>query len=799
MANIRKSFNFRNGVQVDNDNFVVNPNGLVGIGTSTPSEYFLNVYGDKGLRVTGLTTVNNVYVSGGLEVAGVTTVGFITANNAHISGILTVTEIDLGSGGLSSLVGYAITDAWVAPDSVGLVTTRRIGIGTDVTPNQQLGVVGDVNITGVTTSNSLSVTNVATAATFSGSGALLTDIPNSATTATHFNNNSTIVARDSSGNFNAGIITATFSGTATLAENLTGSPAITVSSVNSTTKVTTPSIGVGTDSPSADIHIRNSGISSVQLTSDASYSTLTLGKSVPPSSNNGEIRYGYNNLIGSYPYSTSQSLDIINYGADNLNFYLNPSGLGTAFNWLTNASNRAMVLTQSGNLGINSTLPTEKLTVGGGATITGNLSVDGNITGSGANLTNLPAGELTGSLPAIDGSNLLNLTTVGSGINIEDNGSSVGAAVTIINFDSGLNVVASTGIVTVTSSAGSVGSALTDTSVAHNSIGIGSESLSSETPDGVGNGEKNTALGYNAGKSTTSANSNNYFGYEAGYNTNTGGGNLYFGKQSGYHNTLGFSNIGIGNSALAGSNNNQNCIGIGYRSGGHAKNSSANQNNVTIGYLAGQNLSGGDENVIIGANSGLLLTNGTNNIIIGEGAEASSPSVYNEITLGGTGITSFRIPGLQSSASNGQVLTYSSSTDSIGFQTGAYGSRTEVSGSTGSIGAGNTATITITGAKAYSLLKVGISSAAWVRLYTDTTSRTNDSSRTSTTDPLPGSGVLAEVITTTSGISTFKMSPGVIGWNDDSTPSTNIYATVTNNETSSANINVTLTIVTLEA
>jgi len=583
MANIRKSFNFRNGVQVDNDNFVVNANGLVGIGTSVPSEYLLNVYGDKGLRVTGLTTVNNVYVSGGLEVAGATTVGFITANNAHISGILTATEIDLGSGGLSNLVGYAITDAWVAPDSVGLVTTRRIGIGTDVTPNQQLGVVGDVNITGVTTSNSLSVTNVATAATFSGSGALLTDIPNSATTATHFNNNSTIVARDSSGNFNAGIITATFSGTATLAENLTGSPAITVSSVNSTTKVTTPSIGVGTDSPSADIHIRNSGISSVQLTSDASYSTLTLGKSVPPSSNNGEIRYGYNNLIGSYPYSTSQSLDIINYGADNLNFYLNPSGLGTAFNWLTNASNRAMVLTQSGNLGINSTLPTEKLTVGGGATITGNLSVDGSIIGSGANLTNLPAGELTGSLPAIDGSNLLNLTTVGSGINIEDNGSSVGAAVTIINFDSGLNVVASTGIVTVTSSS-----------------------------------------------------------------------------------------------------------------------------------------------------SGL------------------DP-------------------------------------------------RTEVSGSTGSIGAGTTTDITITGAKSYSLLKVGISSAAWVRLYTDTTSRTNDSSRTSTTDPLPGSGVLAEVITTTSGISTFKMSPGVIGWNDDSTPSTNIYATVTNNETSSANINVTLTIVTLEA
>jgi hypothetical protein len=32
MSNNRKAFNFRNGVQVDNDNFVVNANGLVWLG-----------------------------------------------------------------------------------------------------------------------------------------------------------------------------------------------------------------------------------------------------------------------------------------------------------------------------------------------------------------------------------------------------------------------------------------------------------------------------------------------------------------------------------------------------------------------------------------------------------------------------------------------------------------------------------------------------------------------------------------------------------------------------------------------
>ena len=41
-------------------------------------------------------------------------------------------------------------------------------------------------------------------------------------------------------------------------------------------------------------------------------------------------------------------------------------------------------------------------------TFVGNLTgnVTGNVTGSGANLTNLPAAQLTGTLPALDGSNL---------------------------------------------------------------------------------------------------------------------------------------------------------------------------------------------------------------------------------------------------------------------------------------------------------------------------------------------------------------------------------------------------------
>ena len=59
--------------------------------------------------------------------------------------------------------------------------------------------------------------NTLSAGTFNGSGASLTNIPNSATTATDSNNGNTIVGRDASGNFSAGTITATLSGNASSA------------------------------------------------------------------------------------------------------------------------------------------------------------------------------------------------------------------------------------------------------------------------------------------------------------------------------------------------------------------------------------------------------------------------------------------------------------------------------------------------------------------------------------------------------------------------------------------------------
>ena len=107
--------------------------------------------------------------------------------------------------------------------------------------------------------------------------------------------------------------------------------------------------------------------------------------------------------------------------------------------------------------------------------------------------------------------------------------------------------------------------------------------------------------------------------------------------------------------------------------------------------------------------------------------------------------------------------------------------------------------ITIDAAKTYALLKIQTSAAAWVTLYTDSTSRSNDSSRNETTDPTPGSGVIAEVITT--GSATQIMTPGLIGWNNDGTPAAQIYARVYNKRATSGSnaITVTLTSIKLES
>ena len=102
--------------------------------------------------------------------------------------------------------------------------------------------------------------------------------------------------------------------------------------------------------------------------------------------------------------------------------------------------------------------------------------------------------------------------------------------------------------------------------------------------------------------------------------------------------------------------------------------------------------------------------------------------------------------------------------------------------------------ISITTPKTYALLKIEVSHACWLTLYSDTSSRTNDASRNENTDPLPGSGVLSEIIST--GATTQLITPGTICFNAGGSNIT--YAKIVNKSGGQVNLQVQLTYVPLE-
>lgn len=135
--------------------------------------------------------------------------------------------------------------------------------------------------------------------------------------------------------------------------------------------------------------------------------------------------------------------------------------------------------------------------------------------------------------------------------------------------------------------------------------------------------------------------------------------------------------------------------------------------------------------------------------------------------------------------------------DELSQQLVGLSSRTTVSATTVVLGNNASGFIEVTGFKSYALLKVQTNIAAWVTIYTDSTSRTADFSRLEDEDPLNGSGVVAEVITT--GPQTQLMTPAVFGFNNDGTPGSNIYMKVVNKSGSSNTVTVSLTLLQLEA
>ena len=207
-----------------------------------------------------------------------------------------------------------------------------------------------------------------------------------------------------------------------------------------------------------------------------------------------------------------------------------------------------------------------------------------------------------------------------------------------------------TGIVTaanfVKADGSSLGGVLSD--VQYNTVG-GTDVATNRTTNSV----QNTLFGYQAGKSIIGSDSNTAIGYRALRDlSNSGNYNVAIGEGSAEQSTNGSYNSFLGNYSGWNVGSEWN-VAAGYQAlRGNSSPQVTGDKNVAIGGRSLYGVSTGANNIGIGYGSGYgpsgsgQLNEGSNNIIIGYEAIPSNANASNEITLGNTGITTFRMPGI---------------------------------------------------------------------------------------------------------------------------------------------------------
>ena len=608
---------------------IFSSSGEVGFSTWIRTFGIRNYSGGNVVNIAGtdLVLANKIFGDGS-SLSGIIT-SLVAGTNVSISntdGVYTISAAGGGGGG----------DSYWGSTSVGIGTTQKVGIGTTA-PTEFLTVKGNASITG----------NI-----------ILTGEISSPTRIKFGSGGENIKIGDLTGGFGAANIAI---GDQALVTNNGG---------------TGHNIGIG----QLSLFAVTSGQYNIAL-GDRAGQNLTTGS-------NNVIIGGYNGQTG-LDIRTSSNNVVLSDGAGNIRQYINSSG----------------------NVGIKTTIITEALTVAGVVSATSFYGT-------------LNASQLTGVLPAIDGSALIGVVGSGSGVIIQDDATPIGTAGTI-NFGSNLSVSFASGIATVT------GSGLATYA---NVAGIATYA----TTAGVSTTSGTATYATTAGVSTTSG--------TAGYATTAG-------ISSSVSATININTTGI----ITASSFSGSATGL---------------TNIPSGQLTGS-LPAIDGSQLLN-----VTASGTGIVV-----EDDNVNVGSAVTVNfGTGLD----------------VTFSSGIATISSSGGSLQSRTTVSGVTTSIanlGIGNTE---ITGFKAYSLMRVGLSTVGWIRLYTDSTSRANDATRSVGEDPAPGSGVIAEVVTT--GISTQQMiTPFVMGGNMDNPVTDKIYVAITNLSGTTQTITANLTILQLEA
>ena len=755
-----------------------------------------------------------------------------TTGGIDVTGVVTATKF-VGDG--SGLIGVTASGTGIeVKDSgsvVGTAGTIDFGTGLDISPasadnddTRKTTFTHDRNVyfddTGLLTSDGLVINNRkgdivfvnSEGETFYGSNgpslALKEQSVGIGTT-------NPLQALDVRGNaLVSGILTATggFSGSIDSANNLTGG--IATATQLSVSGVTTISLGRIQANADANIRFGNGALSGSVVRNIAIGDQVLQSMTGGSGRNIGMGEFALKN-VSSGAYNVGLGIragEKINTGSYNVvlgGFNGDSTDLG-----IINSSNNVVISDGQGDIrfysngskstGINTTvLSNEDVTVGGSLTAT---SFHGSATG----LTNIPAGQLTGVLPVIDGSNLINVTASGTGVNVLNNQNTLGVAGTF-DFSSGINANFGVGISTIS----------IDPHLGLTQLNVSGVSTFSSGGTAVEIGLTGNILvgrNFNLGGTLIKAGEINLTGpnstdlnstYYSNIRLNKVGVNFRYDLE--FHSN-GYSSGDIGDfifyrrgtsyqrferMRLSGETGNLTVTGSGIFNGlditGHSELDDVNVSGVITATSfsgsfvgSGAGLTSIPSSQLTGALPAIDGSNLIGVIASGTGIEIKD----SDSVVGSAGTVNFG-DGLAVSPVSAGVVTVTASG-------GSLQSRTIVSASTTSIADDAVGFTTAAGFKAYTLMKVGVSTAAWIRIYTDSTSRANDSSRSVGEDPSPGSGVIAEVVTT--GISTQQMiTPFAMGGNMDDPVSNVIYLAIKNLSGSTQTITANLTILQLEA
>ena len=400
-------------------------------GIVTASSFVGNVTGDVTGRITGdvvgninssgVSTAVTLDVNGDLDVDGHTNI-----DNLSVAGVSTFTGLIDGNGGATiDNIQIGVTGDNEIDTSSGNLTIDSAG-GT-ITVDDQFAVTGTSIFTGLADFNGgATIDNIQIGVTDNNeidtsAGNLVLD----SNTGSTLIDDHLRVSGVSTFSQNVAVAGLTTTRTLQVIETSTFAGNVNASFVGASSTSFALKMGVGTtQAPVNDIQVRKTGDAEIQITSETGTARLSFGRETgTTNTNNGELRYGG---VAGQSYSQPQSLDIVNYGIDNFNYYLsqnNSSAVIGDFHWLLGVNTPLMTLTSGGRLGIGETAPSVPLQVAGNANISGDAVFGGDINLTGTLIGNIQGnvvgnvnGQFTGNINATTGiSTFNNVSIVGVG------------------------------------------------------------------------------------------------------------------------------------------------------------------------------------------------------------------------------------------------------------------------------------------------------------------------------------------------------------------------------------------------